>query len=56
MDLKPKHRFSCEMDYELYNQLRDKSKKLRIPMTALIKEAVEDMLLKYGVELSLQYE
>lgn len=47
MDVNAKHRFSCEIDFDLYDNLRKQSKKMRIPMTALISEGLEMLLEKY---------
>jgi hypothetical protein len=47
MSIEAKHRFSAELDFDLYKQLRDKSKQMRIPMTCLIAEGIEILLNKY---------
>lgn len=43
-----RHQWTITTDNELYEKLREFSKKTRIPATRLLDEAVEDLLVKYG--------
>lgn len=41
--------WSTSTDYELYEQIRSLSAKTRIPVSKLLDEAIEDLLLKHKV-------
>lgn len=40
--------WSTSTDHELYNMLKELSDKTRIPVSKLLDEAIEDLLLKHG--------
>ena len=48
---KPKNRkhWSTSSDHDLYTELQNLSKQTRIPVSRLLDEAIEDLLLKYKV-------
>ncbi|MCE5221926.1 MAG: ribbon-helix-helix domain-containing protein [Clostridium sp.] len=45
--LKNRTRIGSAIDTDLYNQLKDLSKKTRIPISKLLDEALEDLLKKH---------
>ena len=51
IDEEPKNRkhWSTSTDHDLYTDLRNLSKKTRIPISRLLDEVIEDLLLKYKV-------
>lgn len=42
-------RWSTSTDSSLYNQIKQLSEETRIPLTKLLDEAIEDLLLKHNV-------
>ncbi len=44
-----KAQWSTAVDKELLEKFRELSAKTRIPMSRLLDEAIEDLLVKYGV-------
>ena len=45
---RPRKRFSAEIPYEIYKQLKEKAKEMEIPMSKLIVIALSDVIEKYG--------
>jgi predicted DNA-binding protein len=45
---KNRKHWSTSTDHELYEALRKLSEKTRIPVSKLLDEAIEDLLLKHG--------
>ncbi len=48
MESKNRKHWSTSSDHELYDMLRALSDKTRIPVSKLLDEAIEDLLLKHG--------
>lgn len=45
---RPRKRFSAEIPYEVYRQLKEKAKEMELPMSKLIVIAFSDVVVKYS--------
>lgn len=45
---RPRKRFSAEIPYDVYKQLKEKAKEMELPMSKLIVIAFSDVVIKYG--------
>lgn len=48
-DLKNRERYTNSVDIKLLKDFKQLSKETKIPMSRLLDEAIEDLIVKYGV-------